>query len=243
MEVVTEFFGYSINRCEWLRNGSTQSAARRKLHPLTLSCFSPCSILYQRGIYPPESFASVPKYGLSILVTTDEGLKQYLAQVLRQLAEWLSKGEVQKLVVVITGVETREVLERWVFNIDTDRAALAPGCVPLSADRPSAPACSPRTCILHPCLQGRAPEEPQGYSDRDPGDYPANHSICNVPAAAGGAVHLRLAGLHKRRRCRPSCVGGERPPLHRFFRRGAPAVVYYVHSQGCTIGILSGVRG
>jgi mitotic spindle assembly checkpoint protein MAD2 len=83
--------------------------------------------LYQRGIYPPESFASVPKYGLSILVTTDEGLKQYLAQVLRQLAEWLGRGEVQKLVVVITGVETREVLERWVFNIDTDRAALTPG--------------------------------------------------------------------------------------------------------------------
>lgn len=38
-------------------------------------------------------------------------------------------GKVQKLVVVITGVETREVLERWVFNVETDRAALAPGCV------------------------------------------------------------------------------------------------------------------
>lgn len=56
-------------------------------------------------------------------------------------AAWLTVGKVQKLVVVITGVETREVLERWVFNVETDRAALAPGyvhvgvpnvCVPLS---------------------------------------------------------------------------------------------------------------
>ncbi len=95
---MTEFFGYAIN-----------------------------SILYQRGIYPPESFTSVAKYGLSVLVTSDEGLKSYLVQVLRQLAEWLTKGEVQKLVVVITGVESKEVLERWVFNIDTDKTALAPG--------------------------------------------------------------------------------------------------------------------
>lgn len=48
-------------------------------------------------------------------------------QVLRQLSEWLTKGEVQKLIVVITGVETKEVLERWVFNIDTDKVALGSG--------------------------------------------------------------------------------------------------------------------
>ena len=62
-----------------------------------------------------------------MLVTSDEGLKSYLVQVLRQLSEWLTKGEVQKLIVVITGVETKEVLERWVFNIDTDKVALGPG--------------------------------------------------------------------------------------------------------------------
>lgn len=44
------------------------------------------SILYQRGIYPPEAFTPVSKYGLSILVTSDEGLKTYLVQVLRQLS-------------------------------------------------------------------------------------------------------------------------------------------------------------
>uniref|UniRef100_A0A6U4J3D9 HORMA domain-containing protein n=1 Tax=Hemiselmis andersenii TaxID=464988 RepID=A0A6U4J3D9_HEMAN len=90
-EIVTEFFGYSIN-----------------------------SILYQRGIYPPESFNKVQKYGLQMLVTGDSGLQSYLQQVLSQLSEWLYAGNVQKLVVVITALETKEVLERWNFDIQTE---------------------------------------------------------------------------------------------------------------------------
>lgn len=94
-EIVTEFFGYSIN-----------------------------SILYQRGIYPPETFARVQKYGLSMLVTTDEGLKGYLSSVLAQLSHWLVKGECQKVVIAISGVETNETLERWTFNVETDNAVV-----------------------------------------------------------------------------------------------------------------------
>lgn len=90
------------------------------------------------------------KYGLSLLVTVDDGLKAYLAQVLSQLSgteaalpvphtlqqptqprpcptEWLSAGNIQKLVVVINGVESGETLERWVFNIETDAAVTAGG--------------------------------------------------------------------------------------------------------------------
>ena len=43
--IVTEFFGYAVN-----------------------------SILYQRGIYPPETFRRVSKYGLTMLVTSDDAL-------------------------------------------------------------------------------------------------------------------------------------------------------------------------
>lgn len=93
MEIVTEFFGFAIN-----------------------------SILYQRGIYAPETFAKVSKYGLPMLVTTDEGLKSYLSHVLTQISSWLTEGQVQKLVVVLTGVETGETLERWVFNVTPDAA-------------------------------------------------------------------------------------------------------------------------
>ena len=44
------------------------------------------SILYQRGIYPPETFDRVNKYGLGMLITSDPGLKDYLKQVLEQLS-------------------------------------------------------------------------------------------------------------------------------------------------------------
>lgn len=55
-DIVTEFFNFSIN-----------------------------TILYQRGIYPPESFKKVQKYGLSMMVTTDDGLTGYMDNILRQL--------------------------------------------------------------------------------------------------------------------------------------------------------------
>eukprot|EP00908_Phaeocystis_cordata_P025894 Transcript_8372.p2 GENE.Transcript_8372~~Transcript_8372.p2 ORF type:complete len:118 (+),score=31.56 Transcript_8372:235-588(+) len=93
VEIVTEFFGYSIN-----------------------------SILYQRGIYPPETFRRVNKYGLTMLVTTDDALNAYLENVLTQLSEWLAAGSVQKLVVVVTGQQTQETLERWVFDVHTDKS-------------------------------------------------------------------------------------------------------------------------
>jgi len=94
---VTEFFGYSIN-----------------------------SILYQRGIYPPETFKRVSRYGLALLVTEDEYLSSYLEQILNQLEQWLLEGTVQKLILVITGCDTKEVLERWVFNVETENRPDSP---------------------------------------------------------------------------------------------------------------------
>ena len=48
-DIVTEFFDYSVN-----------------------------TILYQRGIYPPEMFSKVSKYGLAMMVTSDESLQTYI---------------------------------------------------------------------------------------------------------------------------------------------------------------------
>lgn len=108
-EIVTEFFNYSVN-----------------------------SILYQRGIYPPESFKRVSQYGLSMMVTTDEGLLSYLNNIIRQLEcmypnlffvviysysyyfiAWLMNGSVQKLILVVKGVDSGETLERWAFDCET----------------------------------------------------------------------------------------------------------------------------
>ncbi|KAL1508510.1 hypothetical protein AB1Y20_004611 [Prymnesium parvum] len=93
VEIVSEFFGYSIN-----------------------------SILYQRGIYPPETFKRINKYGLAMLVTADEGLQTYLNSILAQLTEWLTHGTVQKLVLVVAGQDSGETLERWVFDVQTDKS-------------------------------------------------------------------------------------------------------------------------
>mmetsp|Transcript_25636 Transcript_25636/g.35427 ORF Transcript_25636/g.35427 Transcript_25636/m.35427 type:complete len:204 (+) Transcript_25636:404-1015(+) len=90
-EIVSEFFSYAVN-----------------------------SILYQRGIYPPETFERKKKYGLQMLVTADHGLNTYLSQVLMQLSGWLMQGALQKLVLVITSAATQEPLERWTFDIQPD---------------------------------------------------------------------------------------------------------------------------
>lgn len=88
------------------------------------------SILYQRGIYPPESFEPRKQYGLTVMAVKEERLGAYLQAVLRQFSEWLGTGTLQKVVLVITGVATKEVLERWTFDIQTDKEVVA-GTVPL----------------------------------------------------------------------------------------------------------------
>lgn len=37
-----------------------------------------------------------------------------------QMESWLTDGDVQRLVVVVTGVETGETLERWQFNVTVE---------------------------------------------------------------------------------------------------------------------------
>mmetsp|Transcript_2833 Transcript_2833/g.7502 ORF Transcript_2833/g.7502 Transcript_2833/m.7502 type:complete len:94 (-) Transcript_2833:10-291(-) len=73
--IVTEFFGFAVN-----------------------------SILYQRGIYPPESFEGQKKYGLNMMITSDEGLTKYLNNVLTQMSDWLQSGELQRLGLVGAGI-------------------------------------------------------------------------------------------------------------------------------------------
>ncbi|XP_070544787.1 mitotic spindle assembly checkpoint protein MAD2A-like [Ptychodera flava] len=92
-EMVAEFFHYGIN-----------------------------NLLYQRGIYPPETFTRVQKYGLTILVTTDDSLKEYLSNVLTQLKDWLIEKTVQRLVLVVNDIDTNEVLERWQFDVECDKS-------------------------------------------------------------------------------------------------------------------------
>ncbi len=42
-------------------------------------------------------------------------------------ADWLLTNSLQKMVLVISSVATKEVLERWTFDIQTDKAAIKEG--------------------------------------------------------------------------------------------------------------------
>ncbi|KAG8185449.1 hypothetical protein JTE90_022380 [Oedothorax gibbosus] len=90
-DIVTEFFDYGIN-----------------------------SIIYQRGLYPAESFSREDKYGLSILMTKDNELKTFISTILNQLKTWLLTKDVHRLVLVISNAHTKETLERWEFKIQCE---------------------------------------------------------------------------------------------------------------------------
>ncbi|KAN0071792.1 DNA-binding HORMA [Elaphomyces granulatus] len=79
--------------------------------------FSINSILFQRGVYPAEDFIAVKKYGLNMLVTSDDQVKAYIKKIMSQLNKWMVGGKISKLVVVITSKETGEHVERWQFDI------------------------------------------------------------------------------------------------------------------------------
>ncbi|XP_047317925.1 mitotic spindle checkpoint protein MAD2 isoform X1 [Impatiens glandulifera] len=96
--IVSEFFGYAAN-----------------------------SILYNRAIYPEESFSRVKKYGLPMLLTQDEGVKTFISNLTAQLSEWLETGKLQRIVLVIMSKATNEVLERWNFSIETDGEVVEEG--------------------------------------------------------------------------------------------------------------------
>lgn len=99
-DTVVEFFGFAIN-----------------------------SILYQRGVYPAESFAQVTKYGLKILVTQDRGLQAYIGEVLEQIKGWMMNSEVKKLVVVVASQLSGDTLERWTFDVKVNQDAASEGQV------------------------------------------------------------------------------------------------------------------
>ncbi|PSN50993.1 Mitotic spindle assembly checkpoint protein MAD2A [Blattella germanica] len=75
------------------------------------------SILYQRGIYAPETFVPAEHFGITVYMTTDEKIKKFLSVVLGQIQEWLVKKKLQKISLVISDANTKEVLERWDFKI------------------------------------------------------------------------------------------------------------------------------
>ncbi len=82
---------------------------------------TPCQSLtlnrFQRGVYPAEDFTAVKKYGLTMLVSSDDQVKAYIKKIMSQLDKWMIGGKISKLVVVITSKDTGEHVERWQFDV------------------------------------------------------------------------------------------------------------------------------
>ncbi|KAF7845926.1 hypothetical protein BT93_L0010 [Corymbia citriodora subsp. variegata] len=80
------------------------------------------TILFQRGVYPPEDFTAVKKYGLNMLVSQDDQVKAYIKKIMSQLNKWMLKSKISKLIIVITSKETGENVERWQFDVCREKA-------------------------------------------------------------------------------------------------------------------------
>lgn len=68
-------------------------------------------------MYPAEDFTPVKKYGLNMLVSSDDQVKSYIKKIMSQLNKWMLKSKISKFVVVITSKETGEHVERWQFDV------------------------------------------------------------------------------------------------------------------------------
>eukprot|EP00889_Picochlorum_renovo_P005511 jgi/Picre1/32541/NNA_007887.t1 len=82
------------------------------------------SVLYQRGVYPADNFEPTKKYGITVMTVRDMKLQVYLKEVLEYFTKWLETGTLQKAVLVILGAASGHVLERWSFDIQTDKGVV-----------------------------------------------------------------------------------------------------------------------
>jgi mitotic spindle assembly checkpoint protein MAD2 len=98
-------------------------------------CYAVNSILFQRGIYPSEEFSRVKKYGMTLLICQQENVKAFIETITAQLSNWLEAGNLERAVLVIASISTKEVLERWNFTIETDTDAVHKGVTKEKSDK------------------------------------------------------------------------------------------------------------
>ncbi|KAI0561085.1 Mitotic spindle checkpoint protein Mad2 [Gracilaria domingensis] len=84
------------------------------------------TLLYLRGVYPPETFSPAQKYGVTVYLTTDPDVQRFLQNVLTQMRTWLHSSSLRRVVVVIASAATKKVLERWAFDVNVADGAQQP---------------------------------------------------------------------------------------------------------------------
>jgi mitotic spindle assembly checkpoint protein MAD2 len=71
----------------------------------------------------------VKKYGLNMLVSSDDQVKAYIKKIMSQLNKWMLGGKISKLIVVITSKDTGEDVERWQFDVSISKLRLGDWCI------------------------------------------------------------------------------------------------------------------
>lgn len=121
------------------------------------------------------------------------------------IAVWLEQGCLQQMVLVITEADTKDVLERWTFDIDTNKDVLAgKGWVPevhhavIAPSASEQPAVKLRICCsqvftlptkrpaLTHCAQAPARQAREGDPAGDPGHHaPGRYMGQDTPVLCG----------------------------------------------------------
>ncbi|KAG8882814.1 Mitotic spindle checkpoint component mad2 [Tulasnella sp. 331] len=61
----------------------------------------------------------IDKFDLELLIATNEDLETYVTTVLSQVEQWIALKSIKQVVLVIVSKETKETIERWVFDVQT----------------------------------------------------------------------------------------------------------------------------
>uniref|UniRef100_A0A7S0MSC4 HORMA domain-containing protein n=1 Tax=Cryptomonas curvata TaxID=233186 RepID=A0A7S0MSC4_9CRYP len=81
------------------------------------------TLLYTRGVYPPEIFERRRKYNIPVRQSRYKELNQYISGAVQGAHFWMVKGVLEKVVLCIEDKSTGRKLERFVWEIDFDMAA------------------------------------------------------------------------------------------------------------------------
>ncbi|KAJ2964010.1 hypothetical protein NQ176_g10818 [Zarea fungicola] len=168
--LVAEFFQYSIHTILYERSAS---------HRLPYTTANETAIDFSEA---------VKKYGLNMLVSSDDQVKSYIKKIMSQLDKWMVGGKISRLVIVITDKDTGEHVERWQFNVDIT-------AVPKKSKSSSSSSAAAGKDQENDSASAAAPTEKteQEIQAEIADPLSANHRVRHVPPAAERPLHLQRA--------------------------------------------------
>jgi mitotic spindle assembly checkpoint protein MAD2B len=76
------------------------------------------AILFSRALYPPDTFITARKYNLEVKENRHPEVSSWILAASLAIQEQLLKSEAQRVSFVIYQEDAKEVIERWVFDVD-----------------------------------------------------------------------------------------------------------------------------